>query len=271
MHYLIDGHNLIAKMANIDLGEENDEAKLVLVLKGWAAGRRQRQLTVYFDGGLPGGLSVNMSSGPVTVVFATSGRSADNLLIRAIRGVKNPPEYILVTSDQKIIQVAKGRKMAYIPSELFARQMSEERESRLRPPAPLAEEPTLTPQEVAEWLERFGPVVELPPPPPIPTLTPLTLPPAPPPAKRSAAELKASGSRLRPDEVSEWLEMFGAVPPRPGQSQSPSSTPPVQQPADKATSRPGKGLKNGEGNLNEDEVNEWLTMFTRPGDKTHHS
>lgn len=266
MHYLIDGHNLIGKMPNIELGEENDEAKLVLVLKGWAAGRRQRQLTVYFDGGLPGGLSVDMSSGPVTVVFATSGRSADNLLIRAIRGVKNPPEYILVTSDQRIIQVAKGRKLAYIPSDLFARQMSEERESRLRPARPPAEEPTVSPEEVAEWLERFGPVAEPPLPPPatpLPPATPVAPPAPPPPPKRSAAELKASGSKLRPDEVSEWLQLFGPVPSRPEQPQSPM--PPAKPAAPKPASRPGGVVKKGDDPLSEDEVAEWLRLFTRPG------
>ena len=42
MHYLIDGHNLIAHLADIDLEDPNDEVKLVLMMRGWAAAGRKR-------------------------------------------------------------------------------------------------------------------------------------------------------------------------------------------------------------------------------------
>ena len=37
MPYLIDGHNLIAKLPDIDIADPNDEAKLVTRLRGFAA------------------------------------------------------------------------------------------------------------------------------------------------------------------------------------------------------------------------------------------
>ena len=54
MPYLIDGHNLIACLPDIDLDDPNDEARLVNRLKGFAAKARSKCIVV-FDHGLPGG------------------------------------------------------------------------------------------------------------------------------------------------------------------------------------------------------------------------
>ena len=43
MYYLIDGHNLIAHYPDIELEDPNDEVKLVLVLRSWAAAGRKRE------------------------------------------------------------------------------------------------------------------------------------------------------------------------------------------------------------------------------------
>ena len=50
MPHLIDGHNVIAALPDIDLEDEHDEAKLVLKLRAWT-GRRHRKAIVIFDGG----------------------------------------------------------------------------------------------------------------------------------------------------------------------------------------------------------------------------
>ena len=96
MHYLIDGHNLIAKMPDISLDDPDDEVKLVLRLRQWTAGRRKRRVTVIFDGGLPGGAERHLSSRPVKVIFASAGQSADALLINRIQDAKNPAEFTLI-------------------------------------------------------------------------------------------------------------------------------------------------------------------------------
>ena len=69
MPFLIDGHNVIAALPDIDLEDPHDEAKLVLKLRAWT-GRERRKAIVVFDGGIPGGYSRTLSTVSVRVVFA---------------------------------------------------------------------------------------------------------------------------------------------------------------------------------------------------------
>ena len=60
MPFLIDGHNVIAALPDIDLEDPHDEAKLVLKLRAWT-GQARRKAIVIFDGGIPGGYSTTLS------------------------------------------------------------------------------------------------------------------------------------------------------------------------------------------------------------------
>jgi predicted RNA-binding protein with PIN domain len=124
MHYLIDGHNLIGRMPDIGLEDPNDEVELVLRLRSWTARSRSRRVTVIFDRGLPGGKDRGLSTSKVHVIFASSGQSADSLLIKRIRKIKNPREATLVTSDNRIIQAAAERRMPIQRAEDFAPQLN---------------------------------------------------------------------------------------------------------------------------------------------------
>lgn len=222
MHYLIDGHNLIAKIPDIDLSDPDDEAQLILRLKRWTLADRRRRATVYFDGGLPGGRSPHFSDGKLEVIFAPAGRAADELIIRRVRGVHNPPEFTVVSSDREILDAAERRRMPSVPSETFAGKLQAQDESRAEPPEPAPEaskkeEPLLSEEEVAEWLQRFG---EEPDPERAQNIrrqiqrqrryrrreqrkrrAP----------GRPADELKDSGTQLTEDEVEEWLDVFREV------------------------------------------------------------
>ncbi len=211
MRYLIDGHNLIGKLPDISLDDPNDEVELILRLKSWAAARRQRKVTVVFDGGLPGGLSRRLSSSDIEVIFAPEGRTADALLIRRIQKAQNPAEYALVSSDQQIIRAAEKRKMRVIRSEQFAGQM----QTAPPPPQPVSEkdDPKISQSEVAEWLELFGPEPETKPAPrrrrkkaaaseekrPSPPKSP----------NKRLRVAKNSDELLNQDDVDAWLELFG--------------------------------------------------------------
>ena len=157
MHYLIDGHNLIGKMADINLDDPDDEVKLILRLRSWSAIKRNRRVTVYFDHGLPGGIEKGLSSGQVKVIFAPAGRTADSLLINRISSAKNPAEFTLVTSDHRILHAAERRRMNVLRSEIFADQMSQERELREGGPAEdTGAEPQINRDEVEMWLKLFA-------------------------------------------------------------------------------------------------------------------
>ena len=125
MHYLIDGHNLIARMTSIELGEMNSEAELVLLLRRWAASGRKRNVSVVFDRGLPGGENRLLSTGSIRVLFAPNDRTADDLLIARIRKVDNPAEYTIVTDDHSVQAAGKKKKLNVIMKQLKLRRIEE--------------------------------------------------------------------------------------------------------------------------------------------------
>jgi hypothetical protein len=163
MHYLIDGHNLIGRLPDINLDDPDDEVELVLRLRSWSARKRGRRVTVIFDRGLPGGKDRGLSTSKVQVIFASSGQTADALLIKRIRRVKNPREYILVTSDNRILRVAEERRMPVQKADDFALKLSpelgvsEEKSLEEEDEAQGAElDPKLSDAELDMWLDLFN-------------------------------------------------------------------------------------------------------------------
>jgi len=219
MHYLIDGHNLIGKLPDISLDDPNDEVKLVLRLKSWAAGGRKRRVTVIFDGGLPGGVARNLSGGPVKVLFAAQEQTADAWLIRRIRAAKNPAELTLISSDREVIAAANSRRVPVLRSEEFAGRLLPE------PSRPSVEEdtgkalpetkadPRLTQSEIDEWMTMFGPVPEADSPPPRRSgkiaPKPASKPPKTNRPRRRLRTTKSDDAELTAAEIEEWMRLFG--------------------------------------------------------------
>jgi len=202
MNYLIDGHNLIARTPGLSLSDPDDEAKLVRLLRRWTAADARRKVTVIFDAGLPAGEAKHLSGGGVKAVFAPNNSSADAVIIRRIEAIGNPPEYVIVTSDNAVTAAATRRRIAVQPSETFAANMMSDRrfggsdsaESK-RPEAP-----AMNADEMQEWLSLFGPEPETPRP-----ARPARKPAPPQPAKpkKKTEEEKAA------DDIDEWLRLFG--------------------------------------------------------------
>ncbi len=211
MHYIIDGHNLIAKIPDIDLNDPNDEVELILRLKSWAAASPKRKVTLYFDGGLPGGIEQRLSTSDIKVIFAPEGTTADSLIIKRIRKIPNPPEYTLVTSDQQIIAAAQKRRLPHLRSEAFAAKIGQDKQKRITSPSPPSgtDDPKISDSEVSEWLALFGPEPETPRKPTIQKQIPQKPSPTKPKKRRSPQELKRAGDKLSDDELSEWLDLFG--------------------------------------------------------------
>lgn len=200
MHYLIDGHNLIARLPDIDLADPDDEAKLVARLKRWTSAGSKRKVTVIFDAGLPGGHDRALSNSTVTVVFAPTRTTADVLLIKRIDKARDVGAMTVVTSDQAIIAAAQRRRMAVVRSEAFALVLSEDRRPASAAEA-AADEPRLSPSEVAEWLELFGPEPETP-----PASQSAAKPKKKRPTKPTSEQIEA---KRQAEEIAEWLRLFG--------------------------------------------------------------
>jgi len=266
MHYLIDGHNLIAKLPDIDLSDPDDEIQLVLKLRQWTAVTAKRVVTVYFDGGIPGGHNVNLSNSQVKVIFVSQGKTADSLIIARINRVNNPPEYRLVSSDQEIINAANKRKMPHIRSEKFAERLSADKKERTLPgPTVSDDDPVISDAEVAQWLNLFGPVDEkalkkrpkpIPPNRIIPEPEPEVEEPAAVP--KPPASTDRENPELSDEELREWLALFGS---EPKQAEKPAGKPAAKS-SKKAAPRPKKKKKSpNPQNLKDDDLAAWNAYF----------
>ena len=198
MHYLIDGHNLIARVPGLSLADPDDEVKLLQLLKRWAVADARRKVTVIFDKGLPGGEAKHLSGGGVRAIFAPDNRSADSLIIRRIEGIEDPAQHTVVSSDGAILRAAQRRRVPTQRSEVFAAAMVNERTfpGAARPAADPRDNPSISPNEVSEWLELFGPEPETK---PRPARRPAPPAPAPPKAKKKKEE---------EEDLEEWLRLF---------------------------------------------------------------
>jgi predicted RNA-binding protein with PIN domain len=149
---LIDGHNLIGQTPGLSLADPNDEQKLIVMLRRYAA-RKQARLVVVFDSGNPGGKSKELSGGNVTAIFAGSHTIADRILMERIRELKQPGDWVVVSSDREVQQAAQQRKMNVWSSAEFARKMGPPPQREAEPPEP--KDSGLTKSEVDEWLRLF--------------------------------------------------------------------------------------------------------------------
>ena len=152
MPLLIDGHNLIGQMPDLDLEDPDDEAKLVARLRTYCA-RARKRATVVFDHGLPGGRSLPLSGGGVEVVFASAGRKADGILCERLRRARDPRGLTVVSSDGEVLAAARARHARVIRSEDFALQLSSPRSVETDE---AARDRPISSQEVEEWLSLFG-------------------------------------------------------------------------------------------------------------------
>ncbi len=170
MAYLIDGHNLIGQLADISLADPNDEAKLVLKLRGFAA-RKRKKCIVIFDKGIPAGSS-GLSNTTVEVVFASPGSTADRIMIERIRHAKDPQQWIVVSGDSDVLTAAQMRGMRSMRSHEFVPMLNAPQPANKdmlidkdgeTPRAPhlkhkqrVKMDVHVPPSEVEKWLKIFG-------------------------------------------------------------------------------------------------------------------
>lgn len=153
MFYLIDGHNLIGQLPDIDLDDPNDESLLVQKLNGWT-GRTRNSVWVVFDNGIPGGPS-RMTSGRVKVHFAPHETSADSVIRKRIPSLKPVRDWTVVSDDHAVQDVARKFKVPVMRSTDFAKLL-------LAPPP--SDKPTpdedpdlrLSPDDIDSWLDEFN-------------------------------------------------------------------------------------------------------------------
>ena len=266
MHFLIDGHNLIGKMPGLKLSDAQDELELILRLKGWVAAAKNRQVTIYFDGSGLGGYSQCLSSKDIRVIFTPTDKEADDLLIARLNGLRNGRNYTLVSSDNKIINVAKigGIKVLksedFIAREGFDYKKEAEAEKRLSAPEPQPEKdanPVISESEINEWLDLFGPVPERKTPPP--KRRKKAAPTQKKPKRKGllATPLDRENPELEDVDLDAWLALFGGEKKKPEKKTAVSSKKSKAKPK---STKPKKPRENPHG-LRKKDLDDWLSYL----------
>ena len=152
MRYIIDGHNLIGALPELSLDDPDDEAKLVLRLRSFAA-RTGRNCTVIFDHGLPGGKS-SLSNRAVQVVFASMRSSADRVLRERMKKLPQSRGWTVVSSDEEVLGFARRRQMQTLRSAQFVALL--ERPQTVAPDPGEDPDAQSSPEEVEAWLAAFA-------------------------------------------------------------------------------------------------------------------
>lgn len=153
MPYLIDGHNLIPKIAGLSLGSIDDENQLIQKLQTFQRQSRKK-VEVFFDGAPPGEKRVQ-NIGGVKAHFVRQGKTADRAIIDRLDQLGNDARnWTVVSSDRQVLAAARGNRASTLSSGAFAQLMSSTDE-RASQSATVQEEPMISPAEVEEWLRLF--------------------------------------------------------------------------------------------------------------------
>jgi predicted RNA-binding protein with PIN domain len=151
MPYIIDGHNLIPKLPGFSLSDADDEQKLIDLLLEFAR-VKQSTLEVYFDKA-PAGFANTRQLGRVKAVFVSEKTIADTRIMSRIKSLGNSARnWVVVTSDRRIIADAKAAHAGALSSDIFAKQIMATLDSKGDNPSQSRE---MTPEELDNWLKLF--------------------------------------------------------------------------------------------------------------------
>jgi predicted RNA-binding protein with PIN domain len=154
MPYLIDGHNLIPKIAGLSLQAPDDEQQLILLLQEFCRQRR-KPLEVYFDRASPG-QARGQRYGLVTAYFVRAGQTADQAIRRRLSKLKGAARnWTVVSSDHGVQASAHAAHAQVLSSEEFVSQMRQAQQSR-GSNNDRNESGAVGQEEMDEWLALFG-------------------------------------------------------------------------------------------------------------------
>lgn len=157
MPLLVDGHNLIGQIDEIDITSEDDEAQLVMLLRRYVARKRGRRIVVVFDNGAYGHPE-SLNGYGVECYFAKTPKDADRELIRRIKTIRRRDIWQVITSDRAVAGEARTRGIKVVSSAAFAQKLKQ-RDIPALPEVDTEDKiknRKLSSHEVDEWLRLFG-------------------------------------------------------------------------------------------------------------------
>ncbi len=145
MPYWFDGNNLIGQPAAVSAKERGTRRAFLSVLSEYARARRTR-VSVYFDGD-----DRDRSGQPPRVeVRYCAPLSADEAMLRDLRGRRSPAEIIVVTNDRELGARCRCEGAASITWQQFTARLG----SALK--SPIRKEEKEESVRLEEWAAYFG-------------------------------------------------------------------------------------------------------------------
>ncbi len=152
MQYIIDGHNLIPRIAGLSLSDPEDENKLIDMLTPFLRAKKSRAM-VFFDHASTGQAG-QRNFGLVKAFFVPQGQIADNAIADYLHHLGGSARnYTVVSSDRMVQAAVHAHHATSLQSQEFAAQL--ERFYEETPPAETSD-PTLSALEIAQWEELFN-------------------------------------------------------------------------------------------------------------------
>ena len=122
MAYLIDGNNLLGRIAPHELRERSGRDGLVVRLLAFQRVTRAR-IHLVFDGNpeqTPTDIPVNPK---FTIHFPGEGQSADDIIKDMMDRQTDRRRFFVVSSDRAIRELAKKKGLEAVTSDVFAREL----------------------------------------------------------------------------------------------------------------------------------------------------
>lgn len=152
-NYIIDGHNLIAKIPGLSLSMPDDEQRLIELLNRYGEESRHK-LEVYFDGAPPGQSGVR-NYGRVRAHFVPVSQSADEAIRRRlVRLGRSAANWVVVTSDRAVQSAAREVHAKVLRAKDFSRLVQTDFQVRHSAGNDASDQP-LREDEVSEWLAIY--------------------------------------------------------------------------------------------------------------------
>jgi len=154
MAYLIDGNNLLGRLAPEELRARSGRDALVVKLLAFQQVTRTR-IHLVFDGNPERDRTEVPVNPKFTILYPGEGQSADDVIEDVVRRLTDRRRFFVVSSDRRVREFAKDNGVTPVTAEVFAKELraavkerrkQKELEKRVDSPSPL---------EVDLWDEVF--------------------------------------------------------------------------------------------------------------------
>ena len=157
MPFVIDGHNLLNAIQNIDEEYQDiDEENLCRILSKYF-GSVDEFAQIVFDGTGPRDKTEFQRINRLEVFFSGPNTDADTMIENNIQANTAPKRLIVVSTDRRLRTAAAKRKAVSVRSEVFWQLMVEQFDKPNKPsPEPKGQRYGITDSETDQWLNQFG-------------------------------------------------------------------------------------------------------------------